>query len=166
MISAVLCDPHICMTCTLNIKFKVVEESDGTKRVQSSREATPARLQNQIDQAIGGHRTSSAVINGGCGMGTRGRFDHKYNIIIHTCTCIMWFCKMTLLNQTWNVHYDHGAVVMIDMKVICFWLTQRHYAIISFCHRLENIRSSDYQTWSSSSKIEEYLRPQKLRRWG
>ena len=103
MISADICDPHICMTCTLNIKFKVVEESDGTKRVQSSREATPARLQNQIDQAIGGHRTSSAVINGGCGMGTRGRFDHKHNIIIHihvqVHTCIMWLCKMTLLNQ-------------------------------------------------------------------
>lgn len=38
----------------------------------SSREATPNRLRNQIDEAIGGHRTSSAIINGGKGMSTKG----------------------------------------------------------------------------------------------
>lgn len=48
------------------------ENEDGTRRVMSSREATPARLRNQIDEAVGGHRTSSAMINGGNGMSSRG----------------------------------------------------------------------------------------------
>lgn len=52
---------------------QVQENEDGTQKVVSSREATPARLKNQIDDAIGGHRISSAMINGGNGMSTRGK---------------------------------------------------------------------------------------------
>ncbi|XP_067933716.1 EF-hand domain-containing family member B-like [Watersipora subatra] len=51
---------------------EIVEDNDGTQRVQSSREATPGRLQKQLDAIVGGHRTSSAVINGGGGLSSRG----------------------------------------------------------------------------------------------
>ena len=62
-----------CLRKTLLCVLQVVEHPDGTKRVQSSREATPGRLQNQIDAAVGGHRTSSALINGGGGVSSRGK---------------------------------------------------------------------------------------------
>lgn len=68
--------------------LQVSEEADGTKTVRSAREATPGRLQNQIDEAIGGHRTSSAVINGGNGMSARGTglFSSLWNsVYIFSC---------------------------------------------------------------------------------
>lgn len=56
----------------------VLKEADLAPRTPQSAESTPRRLQKQIDNAIGDHRTSASMINaviGPNGISTRGK--HK-----------------------------------------------------------------------------------------